>query len=58
MRALICFMFKPCDWRWLCDVMVKDGRPSRDDPLGEHPHQTGLYQCARCRALSLGAPRA
>lgn len=58
MGALICFMFKPCKWQWLCDVMVKDGRPSVDDPLAQHPHQIGLYQCARCRTLSLGAPRA
>jgi hypothetical protein len=56
MGALLCFL-RPCRWQWLCDVMAKSLVLSKADPLGEEPHQTGLYQCTRCKAISLGAPR-
>lgn len=57
MGALICF-FRPCNWQWLFDVMAKDGEKSKPDPLGQEPHQIGLYQCTRCKTIAKGAPRA
>jgi hypothetical protein len=37
---------RPCHWVWLCQV---------DSPKAVG--QTGLYQCSRCKTISVGSPR-
>jgi len=43
MRAWLCIFF-PHRWTWVVDFMHRYG-------------EVGLYQCQRCRAISIGAAR-
>lgn len=36
--------FKLCDWRYFGNLQLADDAPA------------GLYQCSRCKTLSLGSP--
>ncbi len=58
MGSLICLMFRPCRWLWHFDTEAWPGMKTAEDPLGQYPRLIGVYQCTRCKAISLGAPRA
>ena len=45
MGKLICLLLLPCRWLHITDFM--------DDPA----HYRGLYQCTRCKTISMGAHR-
>lgn len=49
---LLCLLM-PCCWMRIGNVLTGIRRQRK-----QHSHgQAGLYQCTRCKALSLGAPR-
>lgn len=49
---ILCW-FNQCEWRYFGNVAIPN-----DDPIssGAAYDLTGLYQCARCKSLSVGAP--
>ena len=49
---MLCW-FSLCRWRYLATIMAC--YPGESFPA-DAPHAVGLYQCVRCKELSLGAP--
>ena len=55
MSAILCW-FKQCRWIYLADA-TKPSIPSRDNPLGVGPSICGIYQCSRCKTVTIGSPK-
>jgi hypothetical protein len=55
MAALLCF-FAQCRWVYIADA-TKPAIPSRENPIGEGASLCGVYQCSRCKTVSIGSPR-
>jgi hypothetical protein len=49
MGEILCFFFR-CRWRHVVSV-------AEPDENGEPQYLTGIYQCSRCRLISIGSPR-
>jgi hypothetical protein len=54
-KALLCF-FAACRWEYIADA-TRPAIPSRTDPLGEGISLCGIYQCSRCKTVSMGSPK-
>jgi hypothetical protein len=56
MSAILCW-FSKCRLVYIADAL-KPTTPSKQDPLGMRPSFCGIYQCSRCKAVSIGSPKA
>jgi hypothetical protein len=50
---MICW-FMPCDWRYFGCVAIQKNEPGVFDSSAPY-ELAGLYQCSRCKTLSLGS---
>ena len=47
-KSLVC-LFMPCNWELITNIYVYVGADLKSGPV-----KRGLWQCSRCRQLSLG----
>lgn len=46
--------FRQCRWVWIVNGWLYG--PRMDDPLQQVHSETGIYQCTRCKTISIGSP--
>lgn len=49
-------MFRACDWQFITNVVDRIEEDGGRKCLNFSYWKTGLYQCRRCKTLSIGAP--
>jgi hypothetical protein len=55
-RRVLCVLFhENCDWQFIGNLISAGGNTSDVGAVGQY--LIGLYECARCQRLSLGAWR-
>jgi hypothetical protein len=52
----LCFFLR-CRWRHVMNATGMNGLKSVYDPMGMRLAESGIYQCARGKTISIGSPR-